>query len=429
MILTTLDTTISICQCVFLSYFILFCVNPPSIDRKKLLILSLLFSACSSSVITGTLGDSPIFGTIFAHILGIVIVWICFKKSFFNALTAHTTIYTILTVYSMLFATIVYEILDTVLPYERILKLLLTMYIPMTLLLIICYKYINIIKKLFDFIIMEDFSIPLLILSFFNDFVLSFYASQLNQGVQIIKNLLFITFLIFMMFVLIYFSKMYKKSQQIFLLNEALKNKNEDLRKIKHDYGAQISYLYGLCLMNRYDDLKVSLKNIIDNNSSVSSSVQISNNNNNNNSILYLALEPALKKEIHVILKEECDLQLADIDEMDLFRIISNIVNNAITALDGQGIIIAKAYELLNSIVIKIENNGPQIPEDYIEKIFTPGFSTKTDSCENHGFGLNIVKDLVEQNNGKISLKSTETSTEFTITLRLKSDNVNIQIE
>lgn len=423
MILNFFDTLTSIYQCVFISYFILFCENPPNIDRKKFIVTSLLFSLSSSSIITGTLGDNPIFGAILAHILGITIVWFFFKKHFFNALTAHTAVYTIITVYSMLLATIIYEVFDTLFPYrERIFKLTLTMYIPMLIFILICFKYIHFFKKIYDFILLEHFSIALLILSFFNDFILSFYASQLNDGVQIIKNLLFITFLIFIMFVLIYFSKIYKKSQQISLLNEALENKNKDLRKIKHDYGAQISYLYGLCLMNRYDDLKIALKNIIDNNSSVSSSVQISNNNS---SILYLALEPALDKEIHVIIKEECDLKLADIDEMDLFRIISNIVNNAVTALNGQGIIIAKTYELLNSVIIKIENNGPKIPYDHLEKIFSPGFSTKSNSCENHGFGLNIVKDLVEQNNGKISVKSTTNCTEFTITLKLKENLIS----
>jgi sensor histidine kinase regulating citrate/malate metabolism len=45
------------------------------------------------------------------------------------------------------------------------------------------------------------------------------------------------------------------------------------------------------------------------------------------------------------------------------------------------------------------------------------GFTTKENSDKNHGYGLSIVKDLVERNSGKIYVKSTETATEFKIVL------------
>ena len=111
-------------------------------------------------------------------------------------------------------------------------------------------------------------------------------------------------FFIFFVVILVYFWKVNQKSKQIYKLNEALEIKNSELRKIKHDYGAQISYLYGLCLMERFDDLKKSLKDIINNNESTPTAVEV---NKNENSLLSLALKPAIDKGIHVIIEEKCD--------------------------------------------------------------------------------------------------------------------------
>ena len=107
-------------------------------------------------------------------------------------------------------------------------------------------------------------------------------------------------------------------------------------------------------------------------------------------------------------------------NEMEFYRVISNIVNNAINAMNGQGIIIAKSYEYLGNAVIKIENNGPKIEEYYLKDIFKVGFTTKDNTDKSHGYGLSIVKDLVESHNGKIHVKSTDTATEFKIILPIK---------
>jgi len=105
---------------------------------------------------------------------------------------------------------------------------------------------------------------------------------------------------------------------------------------------------------------------------------------------------------------------------MEFYRVISNIVNNAIKAMNGQGIIIAKSYEYLGNAVIKIQNNGPKIEEYYLTDIFKIGFTTKDNDDKSHGYGLSIVKDLVESHNGKICIKSTDTTTEFKIVLPIE---------
>jgi len=190
-----------------------------------------------------------------------------------------------------------------------------------------------------------------------------------------------------------------------------LKDNNNQLRKIKHDYGAQISYFYGLCLMDRYDDLESALKNVIDK-SKYCNNVNLEQCN----SILYLALETAVNSnDIKVTIEERTDLHKLVIPELELFRVLSNIITNAVEAMEGQGNIFAKSYQLEEEVIILIQNDGPEIPKDVLLNIFKTGFTTKNNTEKRHGFGLSIVKELVERYDGQINVASSEELTEFRI--------------
>ena len=66
-----------------------------------------------------------------------------------------------------------------------------------------------------------------------------------------------------------------------------------------------------------------------------------------------------------------------------------------------------------------IQNDGPEIPQDYLLKIFETGFTTKSNSEKGHGYGLSIVKELIEKNHGKINVRSSSELTEFRITFKI----------
>lgn len=102
---------------------------------------------------------------------------------------------------------------------------------------------------------------------------------------------------------------------------------------------------------------------------------------------------------------------------MELYEIV---VNNAIKAMKNKGTLIKKSYENSNNIVIEIGNDGEKIPEEFLDKIFDSGFTTKENSDKSHGYGLSIVKELIENHDGKISVNSSEIITQFTITLPIK---------
>ena len=125
-------------------------------------------------------------------------------------------------------------------------------------------------------------------------------------------------------------------------------------------------------------------------------------------------------KGINIMVDEQALLEGANMSEMEIQRVISNILKNSITAMNEKGLITIRTYYNINSVVIKIQNNGPKIEKKIIDKIFDVGFTTKNDKNKDHGFGLSIVKELVEKQGGKVTVTSNDSITEFTINIPLK---------
>ena len=418
MILVIIDLITGILQSLLIVYITMYCLDENEINMMKLLSISIPFIIISSNLFTGVFGDNRELAVFLTHIIGLVLISLLYRKNIIAAVTSYTIIYVIISIYAVIFGNLLFEFINSIIPSEYIkYKAIFILYIPEWIFIVACFKFAERIRDIYRFIIREKFVVTILIISFFFDFIITFYLLTMGKTSQILINTLEIIFLVFFIVILIYFSKVNNTSKEIFQLNKALEAKNNELRKIKHDYGAQISYLYGLCLMDRVDDLKQALKNIINTNDAMASAVEI---NESNNSLLSSVLKPAIEEGIHVIIKCDCDIGSCVATEMEIYRILFNIVNNAVKAMNGEGIIIAKAYEQVDNIVIKIENNGPKIDEKFIERIFEAGFTTKDNDEKNHGFGLSIVKELIESHKGKILLRSNDKSTEFKIILPMK---------
>ncbi len=101
-------------------------------------------------------------------------------------------------------------------------------------------------------------------------------------------------------------------------------------------------------------------------------------------------------------------------DEALLYQVVFNILKNAVEAIsDGGRIKIITGIE--NNIVnIGISNNGTEIKDSDIRKIFDFYFTTK---IEGSGIGLALGKKIIEAHGGEIKVKSTPVETEFNIKL------------
>lgn len=95
----------------------------------------------------------------------------------------------------------------------------------------------------------------------------------------------------------------------------------------------------------------------------------------------------------------------SDIRSSFLKRIISNLINNSVEACSQNYCLIrVRLYQKEGANYIEVQDNGPGIASDYLEHIFTKGFTTKPSG---NGLGLSGAKEEIEAMGGKIELKST----------------------
>ncbi|MDG4663994.1 ATP-binding protein [Mycobacterium sp. 236(2023)] len=125
-----------------------------------------------------------------------------------------------------------------------------------------------------------------------------------------------------------------------------------------------------------------------------------------------------------VKLVKDCDKSLPQLlcYPGDLNQVWTNIIDNAIQAMGGEGTLTLRTMrENENTIRVEIEDDGPGIPEDIIERIFTPFFTTKPFG-EGTGLGLDLAwRIIVEKHHGNLSVQSQPGKTTFSICLPLEA--------
>lgn len=99
-------------------------------------------------------------------------------------------------------------------------------------------------------------------------------------------------------------------------------------------------------------------------------------------------------------------------DSVKISTVFHNLMINAIQAMPEGGTIEIKIKKDNDDAVIDFVDSGLGIPEEFTDKIFDPLFTTKQRGT---GLGLASCKNIIEQHNGKISVKNNPTT--FTIRL------------
>lgn len=107
-------------------------------------------------------------------------------------------------------------------------------------------------------------------------------------------------------------------------------------------------------------------------------------------------------KNISFEVKTKLKHSTIKIDLIKLKRIFSNIISNSVRYLKKDGQIIIEILPADNAYLFRISDNGPGVPKDVLEKIFSPLFTTDK-SRKVSGLGLSICKTFVEMHGGKIS--------------------------
>lgn len=109
-------------------------------------------------------------------------------------------------------------------------------------------------------------------------------------------------------------------------------------------------------------------------------------------------------------------------------HVVLNIINNAkdaIIAKKKHGAITIKIFEEQDSAVVKINDNGGGIPNNILNKLFTPYHTSK--ETKGTGLGLYVSKMIVEGHmGGHISGKNIKNGAEFVITTPIKTKSTEL---
>jgi PAS domain S-box-containing protein len=127
-------------------------------------------------------------------------------------------------------------------------------------------------------------------------------------------------------------------------------------------------------------------------------------------------LKECIKPNKSIYLKFDIEKQIEiHVDEKQLWQIMMNIINNAIDAVEEEGVILISAVTAGNNVKICIEDDGIGILKEDISKIFDPFFTNKESGT---GLGLYITYQLINENNGEIEIESNGRGTKVMITFR-----------
>ena len=128
-------------------------------------------------------------------------------------------------------------------------------------------------------------------------------------------------------------------------------------------------------------------------------------------------LEPRLK-DVSLVREYEKDLPRIPGRGGELNEVWTNLIDNAIDAVDGRGSIIVRAYVEGARVVVEVVDDGPGIPRAAQVHLFEPFYTTK-DIGSGTGLGLAIVRRIVTDHAGEVFVRSEPGETCFTVRLPL----------
>lgn len=131
----------------------------------------------------------------------------------------------------------------------------------------------------------------------------------------------------------------------------------------------------------------------------------------------WMLLKSSLKKDIKLIKNYDRTIGNIPAHHGELNQVFMNIMNNAVQAIEKQGVIKIVTQGFEDYISISIEDNGYGIKNENQDKIFDPFFTTQ-EAGDGRGLGLSVAHTIVDKHNGMIKVHSTENEgSNFVITL------------
>ncbi|WP_455799619.1 ATP-binding protein [Clostridium butyricum] len=414
-----LDVTLTLIQSILFQYTVSCCSEEREIKNDLIIIMSSFIVNYWLVKLTEYLSVLSILNILW-HFLLMSIVYYVYKNDK-KIRIVKCSIFYIFNCSMIIIVSNVLNLFMNLIDYEGN-KILLIMKLYFILYIFLSVVYNIKIKNICDFFIQNEKVNSIVTCSFIIEFILAVSNGNFFKESSFTIDL---SLLIGQMFIVItscYFFILYIKSKRVFQANKSLEIKNLELKNIKDKHAEVIAYLQKIYSLGDKEQVGIILKEIINGNEDII----CGKNTEDETSLINVILKNAINKGITVNCDTGFDISLIEMNELELYRIITNIVNNAVRVLEDikNPIINIRIYKINMQAGIEIENNGPMIVEKNIRKIFEHGFTTKENSDSSHGYGLSIVKELIENSNGTIEVISTELKTIFKIVLPAKCNNV-----
>lgn len=196
---------------------------------------------------------------------------------------------------------------------------------------------------------------------------------------------------------------------------ESAESLNQRLRAQRHDFLNHLQVVYGLMEMDEYAEARAYIERVYGDIQEVSRMMRTANAAVN--ALLAAKQAAAEKRGISFDVGIGSRLDGLPVPAWEMCRILGNLFDNAMDALEGRkgAAIGVELREDIRSFSFRVTDNGHGIPEDDLERIFRPGYSTRgRRDGHGEGMGLPIVRELVEQFGGTVQVESEPGRTVFT---------------
>jgi two-component system nitrogen regulation sensor histidine kinase NtrY len=112
-------------------------------------------------------------------------------------------------------------------------------------------------------------------------------------------------------------------------------------------------------------------------------------------------------KRIAFAFRRDGDLPIFRLDRDQIKRVLINVLDNAVAAIEGTGAIevTTRLQKETNSALVEIADTGVGIPREYRARLFEPYFSTKK---RGSGLGLSIVNRIIQDHAGYIRVRDNQ---------------------
>ncbi|RMC93915.1 GHKL domain-containing protein [Clostridium autoethanogenum] len=268
--------------------------------------------------------------------------------------------------------------------------------------------------------------------------VFSTFVFCVNYSIFNIENIQIYNFIIFIIYFIFLISKFRSLKERQLAVNISMNYKIQQhhikqmeeiisiIRQEKHDFANHINVIQGLCLLNKPNTVEKINDYVLKISDTIQSSFKyLDTGNDYIDGLLSIKNNYAIKNNIEFDVMIDEPFDLIKIRQDELISIISNLVDNAFEAFQSKAYtdykeIAVSTFREHEYFCIEVADNGDVIPEDMRKKIFDKGFSTKTSKKNDHGFGLYIIKQLVEKNNGNIYVESSAENTKFLVKFKIE---------